>query len=102
MDNRALASRLYAMAHQRELGGASLYRIRAYRRAAEVILGLDAPVADLWLREGAKGLAALPHVGAHLAKRIADLIREETQANTPCVPALHVSNATRANGTQKL
>ena len=49
----------------------NLYRIRAYRRAAHVVLGLDQPVAELQRWE----LEVLPGIGDHLAVTITHFAR---------------------------
>src|ERR687896_1780193 len=47
LDNAAVAERLEAYAALLDLAGASFYTARAYRRAAELIRALEAPVAEL-------------------------------------------------------
>jgi DNA polymerase (family X) len=49
----------------------NLYRIRAYRRAAHTVLGLDRPVTDLQPWE----LEVLPGIGDHLALAITHYAR---------------------------
>jgi DNA polymerase (family 10) len=49
------------------------HRPRAYRRAAETIDELGAPVRRIWQAEGAKGLEALPGIGPHIARTLAEL-----------------------------
>jgi len=49
----------------------NLYRIRAYRRAAEVIWLLPRPVEELIARGGRQALEAAPGIGRHLAESIA-------------------------------
>jgi DNA polymerase/3'-5' exonuclease PolX len=49
----------------------SLYRIRAYRRAAEVVWQLPRPVEELIARGGRQALEAVPGIGRHLAESIA-------------------------------
>jgi hypothetical protein len=75
MDNRAIAERLAAYARALEGDEGNIYRIRAYRRAAETILRLDQPVADLVAQCGRKGLQELPGIGSHLACTIDRLVR---------------------------
>ena len=41
MDNQAIAQQLLDAAHSLEKTHANFYRVRAYRRAAQVIRGLD-------------------------------------------------------------
>lgn len=71
MTNAEIARRLQA--HARELGRQhdNLYRIRAYRRAAVVVLGLPRPAADL---EGWE-LEAVPGIGNHISVAIAHFAR---------------------------
>src|SRR5918999_2465712 len=47
LDNAAIAERLEAFAALLDLSGASFYTARAYRRAAELIRSLQAPVGEL-------------------------------------------------------
>jgi DNA polymerase/3'-5' exonuclease PolX len=75
MDNYTIAQRLTAYAHHLEESAPSLYRSRAYRRAASTLLGLDRPAAEIVAAEGRKGLQALPGIGAHLAYTIEELVR---------------------------
>jgi len=74
MDNRTLAKRLADKAHHLETDSASLFRVRAYRRAAETILGLDCPIQSLLDQGGRKKLAELPGIGKKLSKTIEKLL----------------------------
>jgi DNA polymerase/3'-5' exonuclease PolX len=62
-----IAQKLLDYASYLGLRHASLYRVRAYRRAAMTILGLDRPVEEIVAAEGRKGLEALPGIGRHLS-----------------------------------
>jgi DNA polymerase/3'-5' exonuclease PolX len=75
MDNRTIANRLIDYAHHLEAREASLYRIRAYRRAAETILRLDRPAVEIAAENGRRGLSALPGIGRHLSFTIDTLAR---------------------------
>lgn len=75
MDNRTIAERLRDYACQLEDQKANLYRIKAYRRAAATVLGLDQPVSSIVAHQGRAGLRALPGVGAHLSHTIDTLVR---------------------------
>lgn len=75
MDNRTIAQELTAHAHALEQTQPHLYRVRAYRRAAEVILGLERPVAEIIAERGCAGLAELPGIGRHLSYTIEHLVR---------------------------
>jgi hypothetical protein len=67
MDNRKIAQKLLDYAHFLERREASLYRVRAYRRAAETVLGLTRPVLEILAADGRKGLESLPGIDRHLS-----------------------------------
>jgi DNA polymerase (family X) len=69
--NTEIARQLQRQAHELAQNYGNLYRVRAYRRAAHAILGLDRPVADLEKRE----LQVLPGIGDHLAATISHYAR---------------------------
>jgi hypothetical protein len=75
MDNSTLARELLNYAQYLEARAANVYRVRAYRRAAETVAGLDQPVADLLVAEGTAGLEELPGIGVRLASAIEELLR---------------------------
>jgi hypothetical protein len=75
MDNCSVARRLLDHAAYLENLDANIYRVRAYRHAAETILGLEEPVVDLVARTGREGLEALPGIGPRLSYAIDSLIR---------------------------
>jgi hypothetical protein len=75
MDNRTIAEKLSAYAQYLEAREENLYRVQAYRRAAETVLRLDRPVADLVAEEGRDGLERLPGIGRHLSYTIEGLAR---------------------------
>jgi DNA polymerase (family 10) len=75
MDNFSIAQRLRQYANQLDGADGNLFRIRAYRRAALALMGLDRPLAQLLAESGSDGLAALPGIGAHLAFTIEHLAR---------------------------
>jgi DNA polymerase (family X) len=71
LDNAAIAERLDAFASLLELAGAGPYTARAYRRAADLIRSLPAPVAELvrsgWARE-------LRGIGPGIERRLRELV----------------------------
>jgi DNA polymerase (family 10) len=71
LENRAIAERLDSFAILLELAGASPYATRAYRRAAELIRGTEAPVADL-IRAGR--VRELRGIGRGIEGRLKELI----------------------------
>lgn len=72
MDNRQLADIFDAIADLLEIQGEVVYKILAYRRAAESIRSQTRAVADLW-REGQ--LRSIPGVGEAIAAKIDELMR---------------------------
>ncbi len=75
MDNRTIAERLLAYADFLEARDANVYRVQAYRRAAETIGALNRPVRDLVSERGRDGLEELPGIGSHLSFTIDTLVR---------------------------
>src|SRR5205085_12417069 len=76
MDNTTIARKLLDHALNLEAHGHSLYRVRAYRRAAGVSQRLPVALGDLIEQGGREALESLPGVGAHLAYTLEKLIRD--------------------------
>jgi DNA polymerase (family 10) len=74
MNNQTVAQHLSRHARELERESGNLYRARAYRRAALVMMGLDQPVEKLVAEQGLAGLRNLPGVGDHLSETIALLV----------------------------
>ena len=68
---------LRAIAFQLERAAAPTYRVRAFRRAAQVVAGLDAGQLELRIREGT--LEALPGIG----KTTAEVITQAAAGQQP-------------------
>ena len=75
MDNRTIAQRLLELAHSMEGRHASLYRVMAYRRAAQTVMGLDQPIEEMVATTGRKALKDLPGIGVKLSAKIETLVR---------------------------
>jgi hypothetical protein len=95
MDNHTIAEYLRTYARELARDEGDLYRVRAYRRAADTVETLDELLAELVAREGRKGLQSLPGIGAHLALTLERLVR--TGEFHPLIPQTvrpeeHVSN----------
>jgi DNA polymerase/3'-5' exonuclease PolX len=71
MTNIQIARKLRTHAHELARARGNLYRVRAFRRAAEAVLRLDEPVETLVARGGPAALAAVPGIGPSLATTIA-------------------------------
>jgi DNA polymerase (family X) len=75
MNNTTIAQRLKEFADHLETRETNIYRIRAYRNAAQTVLGLGREAADILAKEGRAGLEALPGIGSHLSYTIEGLVR---------------------------
>lgn len=73
--NRFIAAKLREAATVLEQQQANPFRVRAYRRAADMIDALKRDLAEVLEREGQEGLDALPGVGPRLAMAISEMIR---------------------------
>jgi DNA polymerase (family X) len=76
MENMAIARELLRQARELAAHGDNLYRVRAYRRAAAELSGLDRPVSEIIAESGSDGLMILPGVGESLSQTIAELAHE--------------------------
>ena len=73
--NRRVAERLREAAALLEEQGASPFRVRAFRRAADTVDGLCRDVGEILERDGLAGLDALPGIGRRIAAAIDELVR---------------------------
>jgi DNA polymerase (family 10) len=74
MDNAEVAAGLAEIGDLLEMTGENVFRIRAYRRAAEAVAGLAEPVAVVLARDP----HAVPGVGGSIADHIAELLASGT------------------------
>jgi Holliday junction resolvasome RuvABC DNA-binding subunit len=72
--NAQIAERLRFMADLRAQQGDNGFRVRAYRRAADTLEALEAPVDAVLAQKGRAGLIALEGVGAGIAGAIAEMV----------------------------
>lgn len=73
--NLRIAEKLAEAAALLEQQGASPFRVNAYRRAADVIAGLDTDVARILESEGVPGLMVLPGIGEAIAAAVREMVR---------------------------
>jgi DNA polymerase (family 10) len=73
--NHQIAERLDEVAQILQEQGANPFRVRAYRRGAEVLRGLPRPVAEVFAEGGLDALEALPGIGPSLARAIRETLR---------------------------
>lgn len=74
MRNREVAALLERIADYLELQEENSFKIRAYRRAAQVIENLSEDIEQLWKEEGAKGLKNLAGVGEAIAEKTSEFL----------------------------
>jgi DNA polymerase/3'-5' exonuclease PolX len=70
MTNAEIADKLNGYARELRHRHENLFRVKAYRKAAEVVLRLGCPVDELVHAKGRKALARIPGIGRHLAETI--------------------------------
>jgi hypothetical protein len=75
MNNDWIAARLRGHADELERAGANIYRVRAYRRAADFVAGSSTSLVELVEEQGRAGLEALPGIGRSLAYTLELLVR---------------------------
>lgn len=75
LNNEQIAARLDEVADLLQSQGANLFRVRAYRLAAQTLRNLDRQVHEIVAEEGMEGLMRLPGIGESLARSIERLAR---------------------------
>src|SRR3990172_9457629 len=74
MTNKDLADTFASIADLLEIKGEIIYKILAYRRAAETLSEYGRDVSDVWRAGGVKGLREIPGVGQAIAEKIDELL----------------------------
>ena len=72
LNNRSIAQQFQRLADLLEIEGENPFRVRAYRNAAETMLGLSASLTDL-VGSGTD-LTEYPHIGKEIAEKIETLV----------------------------
>jgi hypothetical protein len=72
-ENATLAANLREYADLLAQQEADMFRVTAYRRAADVVAGLAQPVTGILATKGREGLMALPGIGASIASALAEM-----------------------------
>lgn len=78
MTNEEIAAVFRRMADLLELGDENEYKIRSYRRAAEIIEDTPTPLARLVVEGGPARLRELPGIGAGISQKVIDLLQTGT------------------------
>lgn len=71
MTNTEIACKLQQYARDLRQRHENLFRVKAYRKAAEMLLRLDRSVEQLIHEDGRNALARIPGIGKRLAETIA-------------------------------
>lgn len=88
LTNHQLAELLRARAQHLAREGANVYRVRALRRAALVLLGLPWEAAELATPQGRKVLERIPGIGRGIARTLCEWVRQaQRDAESSSVPA---------------
>ena len=74
LSNLKIAQLLRETAALLEIQQANVFRVQAYRRAADAVAAAADPIPDLLDQGGPEAIDALPGIGAGLASAIADLV----------------------------
>ncbi len=74
MSNELIARKLREQANDLAHNGDNLYRVRAIRQAAMVVMGLPEEVEELVAHGGPHALERVPGIGKSLATTIAALV----------------------------
>jgi len=72
--NESIADKLREAAALLEAQGADVFRVRAYRRAADTVASMTEDADAVLEREGPAGLERLPNVGKGIAAAIAEMV----------------------------
>src|SRR3990172_7339030 len=75
MTNKELADTFSLVGVLLEIKGEVIYKILAYRRAAESLTNLGRDVNDIWKEGGQKALLEISGVGKAIAEKIDELLR---------------------------
>ena len=73
-ETEAIAAMMGDLARLLEAQGEDGFRLRAWRRGAATLRGLDRPVRSLWQEGGAPALTALPGIGSGIASAVGEIL----------------------------
>lgn len=73
-ETEAVAAMMEDLARLLEAQGEDGFRLRAWRRGAATLRGLDRPVRSLWQEGGAPALTALPGIGSGIAAAVGEIL----------------------------
>ena len=56
-------------------GPNTIYKVRAYEKAADIIENMSMSIEEIYLRDGIKGLQRIPSIGNAISTKIEELIK---------------------------
>ena len=74
MTNTHIALAFERIGKMLALQGENPFRVRAYERAAQVVMSMTEDVAALYKERGTKGLMDIPGIGEDLAAKIEEMV----------------------------
>lgn len=77
MTNTEIAGKLQQHAYELRKRHDNLFRVKAYRRAAEMVQRLDRSIEDLLQERGQTALEEVPGIGKKLAKVITRFLKAD-------------------------
>lgn len=78
MTNEQIANRFLQLSRLIQIRGEDYFRARSYQNASEAIRDIKTPLAEIYRREGTRGLQEIPTVGKAISQKIIDLIERGT------------------------
>ncbi|MBU0671512.1 MAG: DNA polymerase III, partial [Candidatus Margulisbacteria bacterium] len=75
MENQEFANIFWEIAELLELKEDNPFKIRAYRKAAQIIESLSKNIEDIYSAGNTKALMAIPGIGQHIAEKIEEQIK---------------------------
>jgi len=75
MENSEFAKIFWEIADFLELKNDNPFKVRAYRKAAQVIESLSNDIEDIYTEGGTKALLSVPGIGEHIAEKIEEQIK---------------------------
>ncbi|MFH1826012.1 MAG: DNA polymerase/3'-5' exonuclease PolX [bacterium] len=92
MDNQQFAKILWEIAEFLELKQDNIFKIRAYRKAAQIISSLSVDLGEIYKKGGLKGLQEIPGIGEHIAAKCEEFIKKgKVSAHQKLIKSIHAS-----------
>jgi hypothetical protein len=80
MDNKEIAEELNKIARLLEIKGDKPFRIRAYRKAAGVLVAFPQDITQIYEKDGIRGIVTIPGIGKSIGSKIEEFIKSKKVA----------------------